>query len=143
MNSAEYAMKEAINCINTLRQENTKLTKQLETSTQFPYKIGDTLWTIEYDDDGNAVDVVSGVFIGGNDKFAFLSPTIYNGSEELNTAQDICRYYYDEYLHNSDYCSCAIVAYTECFRSAVEARKYAEDNKKLKERLAQYEHVEI
>lgn len=46
MNSVEYALKEAIKCIDELRAENAELKARLNKAVELPCKVGDTVYCI-------------------------------------------------------------------------------------------------
>lgn len=46
MNSVEYALKEAIKCIDELRAENAELKARLNKAVELPCKVGDTVYEV-------------------------------------------------------------------------------------------------
>lgn len=110
--------------IEQLKAENAALRERLEKAVELPFKIGEKVWHFEYDEFDEKYDIVCRIFVGGNNEYAFLSPAIYTGGQDLKDAYSICDYYYNEYKENDDECSCIVIPYEECFatREAAEAR---------------------
>lgn len=107
-----------------LKSENAALRERLEKAVELPFKIGEKVWHFEYDEFDEKYDIVCRIFVGGNNEYAFLSPAIYTGGQDLKDAYSICDYYYNEYKENDDECICIVIPYEECFatREAAEAR---------------------
>lgn len=74
-----------------------------------PYKVGDTVYVLEYEDD-KPVDYSGYIFIMANNDFAFLSPVI-NG--ERNPIE-ICNEFFDRYINEEDN-SGIIVPFSELY----------------------------
>lgn len=84
---------------------------------ELPYKIGDTVYVLEYEDD-RPVDYSGYIFIMANNYFAFLSPTI-NGEDN---PIEICNEFYQRSLDYRDN-SGIIVPIAEIFtKEEAEAR---------------------
>lgn len=82
---------------------------------ELPWKVGDTVYYLEYEDDV-AVDYSSCIFIMANNDFVFLSPTI-NGVSNPNV---ICDDFYERSLAYNDNCG-IIVPVSEIFTTKEEA----------------------
>lgn len=92
-----------------------------------PFKPGERVYTFTYDDDEDPeyidsrprpTDYASYIFLGGNDRYAFLSPVVNDEQDYLKLSE----YYYADYIRNENSCGCIIVPYFECFRSKQEAK---------------------
>lgn len=111
--------------IKRLKAENAALRERLEKAVEFPFKLGEKIWHIEYEqetefDDAFAFDITRRIFIGGNEKYAFLSPQIFDG-QERKEVDSLCEYYYREYKRFDDNCDCIVIPYSECFSTKQEA----------------------
>lgn len=119
--------------IEELRAENAALQRQLNESRKSriepapPFKPGERVYTFTYDDDEEPVyidsrprptDYASYIFLGGNDRYAFLSPVVNDERDYLKLSE----YYYAEYIRNENSCDCIIVPYSKCFRSKQEVK---------------------
>lgn len=100
--------------IYRLKAENATLRERLEKAVELPFPVGSKVWIIRNKEQGFPCSVVSLAFIGGNDKYAFLSPFIY-GETVLRTADSLCGYYFEEYKNAGEECRCVVVPYQECF----------------------------
>lgn len=79
------------------------------TLVELPFKVGDTVYVLEYEDD-KPVDYSGYIFIMANNDFAFLSPVI-NG--ERNPIE-ICNEFFDRYI-NEECNSGIIVPFNELY----------------------------
>lgn len=101
--------------------ENAALRERLEKSVEFPFKLGNRVWLFHYDEETELPDeVVSNLFIGGNKKYAFLSPRVYAG-KLITKPNALCQYYFGEYKKFEDECDCDVIPYSECFKTREEA----------------------
>lgn len=57
-----------------------------------PFKVGDKVWVLDYDEYGDPDDCSCWVLIGGNQKYAFLSAS----TEDSDDAMKICELYFEE-----------------------------------------------
>lgn len=104
----EYELEHAENCNNF--KDKSKI-------VELPFKVGDMVYVLEYEDD-MPVDYSGYIFIMSNDYFAFLSPTI-NGKDN---PIEICNVFYQRSLDYQDN-SGIIVPITEIFtKEEAEAR---------------------
>lgn len=92
-----------------------------------PFKPGERVYTFSYDYDEDPkyidsrprpTDYASYIFLGGNDRYAFLSPVVNDEQDYLKLSE----YYYADYIRNENSCGCIIVPYSKCFRSKQEAK---------------------
>ena len=101
--------------------ENVALRERLEKSVGLPFKLGNRVWFFHYDEETELPDeVVSSIFIGGNKKYAFLSPRVYAG-KLITKPNALCQYYFGEYKKFEDECDCDVIPYSECFKTREEA----------------------
>lgn len=107
--------------IEALKTENAALRERLEKSVELPFKLGNRVWFFHYDEETELPDeVVSSIFIGGNKKYAFLSPRVYAG-KLITKPNALCQYYFGEYKKFEDECDCDVIPYSECFKTREEA----------------------
>ena len=104
-----------------------------------PFKPGERVYTFTYDDDEDPeyidsrprpTDYASYIFLGGNDRYAFLSPVVNDEQDYLKLSE----YYYADYIRNENSCGCIMVPYFECFRSKQEAKAALIKQEKRNER---------
>lgn len=101
--------------------ENTALRERLEKSVELPFKLGNRVWFFHYDEETELPDeVVSSIFIGGNKKYAFLSPRVYAG-KLITKPNALCQYFFGEYKKFEDECDCNVIPYSECFKTREES----------------------
>ena len=81
----------------------------LPTILEPPYKVGDTVYVLEYEDD-KPIDYSGYIFIMANNDFAFLSPVI-NGERN---PMEICNEFFDRYI-NEEYNCGIIVPFSELY----------------------------
>ena len=109
------------NEVDALKTENAALRERLEKSVELPFKLGNRVWFFHYDEETELPDeVVSSIFIGGNKKYAFLSPRVYAG-KLITKPNALCQYYFGEYKKFEDECDCDVIPYSECFKTREEA----------------------
>lgn len=103
------------------KTENATLRERLEKSVELPFKLGNRVWFFHYDEETELPDeVVSSIFIGGNKKYAFLSPRVYAG-KLITKPNALCQYFFGEYKKFEDECDCDVIPYSECFKTREEA----------------------
>lgn len=124
VDEVNHLISEMDKVIAELKTENAALRERLEKSVELPFKLGNRVWFFHYDEETELPDeVVSSIFIGGNKKYAFLSPRVYAG-KLITKPNALCQYYFGEYKKFEDECDCDVIPYSECFktREAAEAR---------------------
>lgn len=86
------------------------------------FKLGDEVWVVDYDNGEVLEGVCAYVFIGGNDNYAFLSPIVWAG-HEMKTADELCDYYFKEYVEDKEYADVVIYPIERCFATREEAEQ--------------------
>lgn len=103
-----------------------------------PFKPGERVYTFTYDYEDleyidsrpHPTDYASYIFLGGNDRYAVLSPVVNDEQDYLKLSE----YYYADYIRNENSCDCIMVPYSKCFRSKQEVKAALIKQEKRNER---------
>lgn len=83
-----------------------------------PCKVGDSVWILEPDENGDPCEVSGYICIGGNRLFAFLSPIINDEEEPM----EICSYRYDDYFEDGFLGDIIVWPWDDCYFTLEEAK---------------------
>lgn len=86
------------------------------------FDYGNKVFIVDYVD-GKTDGICGMIFIGNNDKYAFLSPTLETRNSVIEKVDDLCQHYFMEWATDGDLSDIVVYPLRDCFATRAEAEE--------------------